>query len=253
MPYVGAIHIHSDYSHDSADPLELVRDRALERGLQFLGMTEHAEDLIPEVWREYQAHCTAVSSPDITVIPGLEFRFPQHPGLHLFALGVRDWIAPNTIEDFFTMTRENAAMTVLAHPVLAKYRIPPLVLEKIDGIEIWNGHYNTPYLPDPRVMRLVQTVRTSRRQVVGTVGLDQHDSSIDRRLRVVLPARVPDPLAELKRGRFFNLGTGMQIDAQVTTPSHTLRALTVRRKILDFRGHVYKRFMRGLHHIGVDR
>lgn len=253
MPYIGAIHIHSDYSHDGKDPLEQLVDRSVQRGIQFLGMSEHAEDLIPEVWTEYKSHCAALSTSQIAVIPGLEFRFAGLKGVHLLALGLRDWIEPKTPDEFFEATKGNAILTVLAHPVLARYKIPQVVYDRIDAIEVWNGNYNTRHLPDPRSMQIVQTLRQTRPELVATVGLDQHDSSNDRELRLVLPAPTDDPLGEIKAGRHFNMGRTMRIDAHVSVPAAAMRKLTIRRRLFDIVEGMHERIMRGLHRIGVDR
>ena len=58
----GAIHMHSDYSHDGRDSLETLRDSCMERGIGFVGMSDHAEDLVPEESLEYKARCAACTT-----------------------------------------------------------------------------------------------------------------------------------------------------------------------------------------------
>lgn len=229
IAYPGVIHMHSDYSHDSQDSLETIRETSLARGIRFVGMTDHAEDLQPEVFSEYLKHCEALSDEQLVMIPGLEYRFAGLKGLHLFALGLREWITPKTPEEFFDMTRDTAQMTVLAHPVLARYKIPDVVLDRVDAIEIWNGNYNTRYLPDPRTIAIVHTVRRRRPNVVATVGQDQHDSTNDRELRVVLPRPTTDPIAALHAGEHTNVGRTMRFDARASiTPGRLALLRSVR-------------------------
>ena len=228
----GVIHVHSDYSRDGTDSLERLHAFALARGLAFVGLTDHAEDLDPARFAEYLRHCAAVSDARVQLIPGLEFRFEGFPGLHLLALGLSRWIAPRTPDDFVRDAPRAATFTVVAHPVLTHHRIPAAVAAGIDAIEIWNASYNTRYLPDPRAIRLLHTVRRTRPDVVGTVGLDQHDSRNYRQTRVVVDAN-DDPLGALKAGRFTNVARTMRLGSTIEWSPIQLAALTALRCALD--------------------
>lgn len=230
---VGVIHVHSDYSHDGRDSLERLRDFALERGIAFVGLTDHAEDLGSELFDEYLRHCRAVSDPRVSIIPGLEYRFDGFPGMHLLALGLRRWIAPRTPHDFLAEARDAATFTIAAHPVLAGYRLSDDVTMGIDAIEIWNASYNTRYLPDPRAIRLLRALRRTRPEVVGTAGLDQHDCRNDRETRVLVDAADGDPLAALKAGRFTNVGRTMALGPTVECHPVLLELLSLARWALD--------------------
>jgi hypothetical protein len=229
----GAIHMHSDFSHDGKDSLETLRTTCIERGIGFVGMTDHAEDLDAQIFDGYRCRCAELSGPELAIIPGLEFRFEGWKGLHLLAFGLKEWIEPRTPAEFFEQTRDRCSMTMLAHPVLARYRIPDVVLDNIDAIEVWNGTYNTRYLPDPKSIRLVHALNRRRPEVVATAGLDQHDSRNDRELRVVLPAPSPDPLGELRAGRFENVGRTMRLDSRANLSPARLGTLTVVRGVYD--------------------
>lgn len=225
--------MHSDYSHDGRDSLETLRATCIERGIGFVGMTDHAEDLVPQSFEEYRCRCAELSGPAFTMLPGLEFRFAGLKGVHLLALGLSEWIEPATPAEFFEQARGRACMTILAHPVLADHRIPDVVLDNVDAIEIWNGNYNTRYLPDPKSIRIVHELRRRRPEVVATVGLDQHDSRNDRELRVVLPKPSQDPLGELRAGRFENVGRTMRFDSRAVMSPAQLGTLSVVRGVYD--------------------
>jgi hypothetical protein len=143
-------------------------------------------------------------------------------------------------------------MTVLAHPVLARYQIPDVVLDNIDGIEVWTGNYNTRYLPDPRSIRIVQELRRRRPEVVATVGLDQHDSRNDRELRVVLPAASSDPLVELRAGRFGNVGRTMRLDSGALLSPARLGALSAVRGVYDMVERAQDRAVHMIHRLRTD-
>jgi len=231
---VGAIHVHSNYSHDGRDSVLRLREFAREHGLAFLGLTDHAEDLDAARYAALQAECAEVSDPDVVLIPGLEYRFPGFPGVHLLALGLRRWMTPQTPEEFVVQARECAGFTIVAHPLLFNYELPPEVEAGIDAIEVWNASYNTRYLPDPAAIRLLHRVRRGRPEVVGIAGLDQHDARNDRETRIrLLPDAAVDPLAALKAGQFENLGRTMRFDARVNWSGARLAGLTAARWTFD--------------------
>jgi hypothetical protein len=230
---VGIIHVHSNYSHDGHDSLARLRELSLERGIAFVALSDHAEDFDAGIFAAFTAECARLSDARLRLIPGLEYRFAGFKGMHLLAFGLREWIAPETPADFARVAPGAAALTAVAHPVLPRYRIPPEVLDVVDAIEIWNAGYNTRYLPDPRAIRLLQQLRRRRPEVVGFAGLDQHDASNDRELRILLDLDEPDPLAAIRGGRFRSRGRTMGMDAAVSWSVARLGALRVARLFND--------------------
>lgn len=225
----GIVHVHSSYSHDGRDTLEKLRDASHARGIGFIGLTDHAEDFDGGVFERYVAHCRALSSPALRLIPGLEFRFAGFPGLHLLAFGLTRFIEPATPRDFIRLTRDTSGFTMVAHPVLPDYEVPDEVTAAIDALEVWNAAYNTRYLPDPRAIRLLGQMRRQRPEIVGVAGLDQHDSRNDRETRVLLDRPSDDPLAELRAGRFTNAGRTMRFSARPDWGAGRLALLTAAR------------------------
>jgi hypothetical protein len=231
---IGIIHVHSNYSHDGLDPLERLREFALERGISFIGMTDHAEDFDSSRYGEFQEHCQSLSDARLAILAGLEYRFAGYPGLHLLALGLARMIEPGTPEEFCRQASVNARFTIVAHPVLPAYQVPESVANSLDAIEVWNAAYNTRWLPDVEAVRLYHRLARSRPDLVATAGLDQHDCRNDRETRVILqnPA-ASDPLAELKAGRFVNRGRTMRFDSHASLGPVRLAALTAARWSLD--------------------
>jgi hypothetical protein len=212
----GIIHLHSDYSHDGFDSLERLREVAIERGIGFLCLTDHAEDLDAGLFRRYRQHCGRLSDVTVQLIPGLEFRFAGYRGLHLLALGLREWVESATPEAFLADAAPKAGFTIMAHPVYPDYRAPDCVLDRIDAIEVWNAAYNTRYLPDPKAIAMVRAGRRRRPELLGTSGLDQHDARNDREVRILLDRGAEDdPLAALRAGRFTNVGRTMRFRPQM--------------------------------------
>ena len=232
-PRLGIVHVHTEWSHDGRDTLAGLAAACRERGIGFVGLTEHAEDLDAARWAEYVAACAAASGNGVALIPGLEFRFAGVKGLHLLALGLRRWHEPATPEAFATRVVPDAAFTIVAHPVLTGHRVPDPVLAAVDAIEVWNAAYNTRWLPDPRAVRLLHRARRRRPEIVGVAGLDQHDSRNDREVRVRLRGPAEDPLAALRAGNFENLGRTMRFGPTVPWSLPRVSAMILARSAFD--------------------
>jgi predicted metal-dependent phosphoesterase TrpH len=230
---VGVIHVHSRYSHDGRDSPAELRQFMRDHDIGFLALSDHAEDVDPTQWAELVEECARASDEEARIIPGLEFRFAGLPGLHLLALGLQRWLQPATPGDFIAQVRGQAALTVVAHPGLARYVVPPEVAAGIDAIEVWNGAFNTRYLPDPQAIALLRRIQSHRPEVVGTVGLDQHDARNDRQLRVIVDTASHEPLAQLRSGRFRNQGRTMAFGSRLRWSAPALWALTAARRAFD--------------------
>lgn len=225
-PLVGIVHVHSNYSHDGRDTLSRLRELSIARGIGFVGLSDHAEDLSEERFAEYRYECETLSDEQVTLIPGLEFRFAGLRGMHLLALGLTKWITPATPEEFLAQTAGCAELTIAAHPGVYGYRLPEAVRQGIDAIEVWNAVYNTRYLPDPRAIRLLRDVRRTRPTVVGTAGLDQHDGRNDRQSRVIVRTPAGQALAALKAGQFQNRGRTMTFGPKLDWPEWAVAGLS---------------------------
>ncbi|MBC7790330.1 MAG: PHP domain-containing protein [Anaerolineae bacterium] len=230
---MGIVHVHTSYSHDCRDSLEMLRAFCLARGIGWAALTDHAEDLTPAIFSEFVARCASISDDRVTLIPGLEYRFAGFPGLHLLALGQHRWMNPETPAEFIRQSHQASRFTIAAHPILYDYQLPDAVLDGIDAVEIWNATYNTRFLPDPRAIRLLHAARNRRPEIVGTAGLDQHDSRNDRETRVMISAGESDPLLALKEGRFRNVGKTMSFDSVATMNPARFAALTLARWLFD--------------------
>jgi hypothetical protein len=244
---LGIVHVHSTFSHDGRDTLAALHAFARERGIAFVGLTDHAEDLDRTIFDRFVADCARVSTPDVRLIPGLEFRFAGWSGLHLLALGLRQWIEPATPAEFAAIAPGVAGFTIMAHPLLPRYQLPDEVAATLNGIEVWNAAYNTRFLPDPRAIRLLEHARRRYPQLVGVAGLDQHDSRNDRETRLQLLAdRAADPLEELRAGRFVNIGRTMRFPPRAPFGLGAMAVLTLLRGGLDAVNAVHERVSRTL-------
>lgn len=230
---LGVIHVHSEYSHDGLDSLERLREFALERGISFVALSDHAEDLEAESFATLVKRCDELSDDLVTLIPGLEYRFAGYRGLHLRALGLRTWSEPTVPDDFVAETAPLAEFTVVAHPLLARYRVPEEIRDGIDVVEVWK----------PRITRATCPIRArsvccTRSAAAGRVwwvlpDSNQHDARNEREIRVLLKAPSARPLAELRAGRFVNVGRTMRFAPDVPWSRLRLEALGAFRVAYD--------------------
>ena len=143
---------------------------------------------------------------------------------------------------------------MLAHPVLCKYVVPQIVLDRIDAIEIWNTNYNTRYLADPRAISLYHTLHARRPEVVATVGLDQHDSSNDREVRTLISADdIADAADALKAGRFRTIGRNATFDSVASMSAGEMRSLRLRRTAFDVVERFQNRMVIAIRKLAVSR
>src|SRR3990172_6112768 len=82
----GIIHVHSDFSRDGLCSIADLADFAREAGFQFVGLTDHAEDLSPEDMESLRRECEKHSERSFVMIPGLEFRCSDD--IHILGLGI---------------------------------------------------------------------------------------------------------------------------------------------------------------------
>jgi len=245
-PLIGILHVHSNFSHDGRDRIADLRAASLARGIAFVGLTDHAEDLGSERFDRLRRECDDHSDASVRLIPGAEFRFPGYPGLHLLAIGLHRWIEAASPAELAAAAAEHAELVAVAHPRLFDYELPPAVAARVHAIEVWNAAHDTRYLPDPRAVTLLRHVRRTNPHVVGFAGLDQHDARNDRRARVVVDPGERNPLSAIREGRFTNRGCTMQFSPGLGWGPVRLGLLYGARAVYDVMERVQERAARAL-------
>lgn len=229
---LAVMHVHSEWSHDGHDSMASIAAFAAREQLRYVFLTDHAEDFDAERFADYLNECNAHSTAAHQLIPGLEFRFEGHPGLHLLAVGLQQWMSPETPDEFCQQGASNAAFLVMAHPLLTKYQAPESVLSQLHGIEVWNAQYNTRYLPDGKALAFWLNARERWPQLVATVGTDQHRLHVEGKARLRLPLG-GDPVSTLREGSFYNQGLTMSFSSTPVWGPGRLAALRWLRVVLE--------------------
>jgi|GEM_PF-587874 len=203
----GIFHIHSNYSSDGSLSLEELKSECLSRNIQFMVVTDHAEDFPPGKIKKFIDHCREISDRSFWAVPGLEFNIDREREVHLLVVGLDGLPCENGTEAMLNKIREgkNTALSVVAHLSRSNYYIPPEYKNVINGVEIWNAAYNSRYLPDDKAIRLFADLKRVNKELIGFGGLDLHDPSGFRELRMRLKdsCRTPKELLDhLKEGKF---------------------------------------------------
>ena len=217
----GLFHVHSNYSADGRLSLEELREECLKRNLQFMVVTDHAEDFSATRLQKFIDHCERISDERFLVVAGLEFNIDREREVHLLVVGLDGLPCENGPEAILKKIREgkNSALTVMAHLSRSNYYIPPDYEKKIHGIEVWNAAYDSRYLPDHKAIRLFADLKKVNKRLIGFGGLDLHDHSGFRELRICLTNSChnnQELLDHLKAGKFKIRGPFMSISS---TPS----------------------------------
>jgi len=235
----GLFHVHSNYSADGRLSLEELREECIKRNLEFMVVTDHAEDFPPGKVNKFVDHCRGISDKDFLAIPGLEFNIDREREVHLLVVGLDGFPCENGPGPILKKIREgkNSALSVVAHLSRSNHYIPTDYEKRIDGIEIWNAAYDSRYLPDHKAIRLFTNLKKKNSRLLAFGGLDLHDHSGFRGLRICLLnscVNAREVLDHLKAGRFIIRGPYMSISSapsfgvcKLSLLSFCRRALTV--------------------------
>lgn len=199
----GINHIHTGYSYDGKSSLQEVADLARKRGHDFLLITEHNDDFDDEKMERFVAECEQLSTDGLVVIPGLEVNCDF--GRHLLAIGVRRYIDMAEPDEAIGRIKENHGLAVFAHPALYQFRPFFKSVNDLNGVEVWNAHFDGRYAPNLKSLGLLHNLRKENPRIFAYSGLDLHSTAAfdDLCLRVeVTEPTEGEILGSLKEGRF---------------------------------------------------
>jgi hypothetical protein len=169
---VGILHCHSTYSYDGKMTLKELRDLFVSRGVRFVCMTEHADEMNYEMARAFIRECDTLSDTTFKFIPGFEVPYLN---AHILMIGCREFFknyAPDiaTLREWTTHT----PFVVLAHPVRNDFEVDESLLDELDALEVWNQQYEGKRVPRTRSLHLLEELREKKPMLVATGGVDFH-------------------------------------------------------------------------------
>jgi predicted metal-dependent phosphoesterase TrpH len=178
MEKVGILHCHSTYSYDAKLSMRELRELFVSKGISFVCMTEHTDEMTRESAQKFVLECDALSDDTFRFIPGFEVPYKSPPSgthAHVLMIGMRSFYAKYapTSEALLPWVSE-AKFVVLAHPVRNHFEVDPGLLELIDGLEVWNQQYEGKRVPRTRSLRLMESLKNKKPKLVATGGVDFH-------------------------------------------------------------------------------
>ena len=168
----GIIHVHSDFSRDGLHCVADLADFAREAGFQFVGLTDHAEDLSFEDLKSLRGECEKYSDDSCVMIPGLEFRC--YDDIHILGLGFTGDVLSSDAVTVAIEIGARGGLAILAHPIRNGYKCPQELFGVLGGIEIWNAAYDGRFVPRLASLRVLQEARNVNPSMFGIGGADLH-------------------------------------------------------------------------------
>lgn len=133
-------HAHSLWSYDGR--LSLTQWIALARAQQAdaVLLAEHEETgWTQDRYERFVEACLAVSTPSLSVVPGIEF---NQDGYHVLCYGLRRWPArPCDALSLAAEVHGQGCFLCLAHPPRYRWRYPAALLDVVDAVEVWNSSW----------------------------------------------------------------------------------------------------------------
>ena len=168
----GALHVHSNLSHDGTMTIAELAAWYRDRGYHFIAVGEHSQDMNEARVRELVDQSERASSDDFRVIPGIEFACKG--GLHILGIGVTTLFShfdPVVVTDAI---HEHDGYAVVAHPTRKGTKVPPEVVHKADAAEIWNVGYDGRFLPSSQSLICFRNMRQLNPRLLAVAGHDFH-------------------------------------------------------------------------------
>lgn len=172
MQVTGIIHCHSTYSYDAKMSLRELRELFVQNGIQFVCMTEHADELTKERAAAFVGECESLSDATFRFIPGFEVPYRR---AHILMIGMRDFFgsyAPDL--DALRVWTRHVPFVVLAHPVRNRFVVEDGLLDQIDALEVWNQQYEGKRVPRVRSLKLYDRLKRKKETLVAIGGIDFH-------------------------------------------------------------------------------
>ena len=165
-----AAHVHSAWSYDGRYALDEITRMFARLGFDGVLLSEHDRGWDALHYREFRSACEKASTHQITMIPGIEYSDAAND-VHVLVWGRDEFLgAALPTDELLARLDEGPGIAVLAHPGRRDVarRLPDHVLERFDGIEVWNRKYDG-VQPSVGATRLAEELGA-----VPFVGLDFH-------------------------------------------------------------------------------
>jgi len=214
----GAIHLHTDLSHDGRLTLAQLSDFLKNKGYDYIAITEHSYDVDDKSMQKLAIEAEKLSTNGFIIIPGLEFRCSHD--IDIMGLGVTKPCREESPEKIIDHIHDHGGVAIFAHPSYRDYPVDKKWIEKLDGAEIWNQIHDSRYIPESKSVERFNRLRKDNSNLKAFCGLDMHINSNFFYLSTTVSVQSEDRrdiLTALKRGSFksqslfFNINSNAKI------------------------------------------
>ncbi len=171
--FQGLLHTHSTHSYDGKLSLPELKAFLLERDIFFACMSEHTDEMTAAGAAAFVTECRELSDDSFVFVPGFEVPYKD---AHILQFGSTDFLGQFADATMLRTWSNEAALTILAHPVRNKFALDVVMEEVIDGVEIWNQQYDGKLVPRTRAANLLRQLRVAQPSLIATGGVDFHRS-----------------------------------------------------------------------------
>jgi len=201
----GVNHVHTTFSADGELELGEIAEEAKSRGMSFILLTDHAEHINENEYKQIVKECDDESSSDFIFVPGLEFMYDGY--VHILGIGLRKHPGLQDMGKQIEAIKTLGAVAVLAHANTCD-EIPYHELSGLEAVEAWNSRYWGRFAPESKGMRILSDLREKTgKKLPCLCGLDLHKRHHFR--DIVIEAEVKrltseEILSAIRRGDFVN-------------------------------------------------
>jgi hypothetical protein len=168
----GALHIHTDFSHDGELPLATVAQLYRDRGFHFIGITEHSQDMDEQKIVALRQQAESLSGAGFRIIPGIEYSCKD--ALHIVGVGCDRILNTANPARLVRDIRAAGCFAVLAHPRRIHWDCSPDLTAVLNAVEVWNVRYDGKYLPSPQALDFFNRMKALNPKLLAAVGDDVH-------------------------------------------------------------------------------
>lgn len=215
----GALHVHSDLSHDGRMTIAELAEWYRPRGFHFVAMGEHSQDMDEARVRALLAECAVHSTPEFLMLPGIEFTC-EPSDMHILGVGVAALTPHTEPVAVVRHIHEHGGVAVLAHPKRVGWNCSRELLLALDAAEIWNVGYDGRYLPAAQAPGEFRRLREANPRLLAVASHDLHrregyyNVAVEMEVTALSREAVLGNLREGTyriRSRFFSTGSGGRI------------------------------------------
>jgi len=168
----GALHIHSQFSHDGQLSLAAIAQLYRAHGFQFVCITEHSEDMDEPRIVALRKESESLSGADFLMVAGIEYSCKD--ALHIVGVGCERVLDTSDAVRLVSDIRAAGAFAVLAHPRRIRWNCAPDLAAVLNAVEVWNVRYDGKYLPSPQALGFFNRMKALNPKLLAAAGDDFH-------------------------------------------------------------------------------